>query len=432
MARNEIFYCKIILSTLAVIILSYNFYIANTLKFEASGDAASFIELGLSLAKTGQYGHVKGLESDVIKAFENNSINDQVSFGNHSTWRPPVWPLLVAGIFLIFGYNITYILIFKFLLHFLGIYIFYKTLKLLKLRGILIIVGSFLYAVSPAWQLYSRVFLSEPITFFFMTLWIYLLVRYIQLKKGFIWQAIIGGIMILAHPYYIFLPFSIWFVLFTKRQITFKKLFLSSLICTAIVSIWVIRNYIVLEASQLVLTTSSGAVMAKGWNKDVPGLHTNTKGDLADETLVLKDYDFNREKFYNEVDRMELYKNASLHFIKTNPDLILPIIGKKLVSAFNPFPETSKPGFLETGRVIFQFLALLALLYIIFFTRNKPIRSLAFGLILATIFITILTYSGFRFRMPQTSLELIFILYALNSVLEERKIKALFKSSTHN
>lgn len=425
MANSKIFYYKIILSTLTIIILSYNFYISNALKYKASGDAASFIELGLSLAKTSKYGNVKGLENDVIKAFENNSINAQINFGNYSTWRPPVWPFLIAGIFLFFGYNLTYVLIFKFLLHLLGIFIFYNTLKLLKFREILIILGSFLYASSPAWQLYSRVFLSEPITLFFMTLWIYLLVRYIQYNKGFILQTLVAGIMILAHPYYIFLPFSIWLVLFIKRQITFKKLLLSSVICTAIVSSWVIRNSIALETNQLVLTTSSGAVMAKGWNEDVPKLHTNTKGDLADETLVLKDYDYNQEKSYNEVERMELYKDATFHFIKNNPDLIFPIISKKLVSAFNPFPETPRPGFLETGRVTFQFLALIALLYIIFFTRNKLMRSLALGLILATIFITMLTYSGFRFRMPQTALELIFIMYALNLILEKRKIKFL-------
>lgn len=256
-----------------------------------------------------------------------------------------------------------------------------------------------------------------------MSLWFYLLVRYLQDKKGFITQTLVAGIMILIHPYYIFLPFSIWLILFIKKQIPFKSLFLSSLICTAIVSTWVIRNSIVLDTSELILTSSSGAVMAKGWNEDVPRLHTNTKGDLADETLVLKDYDYNREKAYNEVDRMELYKNASLHFIQNNPDLVLPLIGKKLFSAFNPFPETPRPGSLETGRVAFQFLAFLALLYILIFSKDRLISSLAWGLIISTIGITILTYSGFRFRMPQVGLELLFLMYVLSEVIPGKKLK---------
>ncbi|WP_081212337.1 ArnT family glycosyltransferase [Salegentibacter sediminis] len=409
---------KILLGILVSGILVYNFYVANNLKYETGGDAVSFIGLGLSLAEFQKYGHIKVSEGSLMEAFKNKQISwEEISFVGKSTWRPPVWPFLIAGIFLIFGYNLTYLLIFKFLLHLLGIFIFYKTLKLLKIKEVLILAGCFLYAIHPAWQLYSRVFLSEPITFFFMSLWVYLLVRYFQHKKGFIMQSLVAGIMILAHPYYIFLPFSIWLILFIKKQIPFKSLFLSSLICTAIVFSWVIRNSIVLDTSELILTTSSGAVMAKGWNEDVPRLHTNTKGDLADETLVLKDYEYKPEKSNNEVERMELYKNASLHFIKTNPDLVLPIIWKKLKSAFNPFPETPRPGVLETGRIIFQVLALFSLLYLLIFSRNKLLRSLVIGLVLSTIGITIITYSGFRFRMPQVGLELLLLIGMLGEVL---------------
>lgn len=157
--------------------------------------------------------------------------------------------------------------------------------------------------------------------------------------------------------------------------------------------------------------------MAKGWNKNVPRLHTNTKGDLADETLVLKDYEYKPEESNYEMERMDLYKNASLHFIKTNPDLVVPIIWKKLKSAFNPFPETPRPGVLETGRMVFQVLTLFALLYLLIFSRNKLLQSLAIGLVLSTIAITIITYSGFRFRMPQAGLELLLLIGMLGEFL---------------
>ena len=412
--RNLLIGCGILLLP----ILIYNFKVANSLKYEVGGDAFDYVHLATSLAKNGTYGHTSYKRGTILEMFKTNEIKQQkITDVKPTAFRPPVWPFLIAGIFLIFGYNLTYILIFKFLLHLLGIFIFYKTLKLLKIKELLILFGCFLYAIHPAWQLYSRVFLSESITFFFMTLWIYLLVWYIRLKKGFVLQAIVAGVLILAHPYYIFLPFSIWLILFIKKQLPIKSLFLSSLICTAIVFSWVIRNSIVLDTNQLILTTSSGAVMAKGWNEDVPDLHTNTKGDLADETLVLADYNFDRKKTRNEVERMVLYKDASLHFIKTNPDLVVPIIWKKLKSAFNPFPETPRPGILETGRMIFQVLALFSLLYLLIFSRNKLLQSLAIGLVLSTIGITIITYSGFRFRMPQVGLELLLLIGMLGEVL---------------
>jgi len=226
---------------------------------------------------------------------------------------------------------------------------------------------------------------------------------------------------VLCHPYYVFLPFSVWLILFLRKQIHLKVFILSAVLCTGVISTWIVRNFIVLGTNEVVLTTSSGAVMAKGWNEEVVNLHTNTKGDLADETLVLKKYDFERNKNRDEVERMKLYKDASLHFIKTNPELILPIIWKKLKSAFNPFPETSRPGILETGRWVFQLFSLIALFYILFFSKNRLINSLAWGLLLSTIGITILTYSGFRFRMPQVGLEMVFIMVALNLILENNK-----------
>lgn len=414
-------YLKIFLSFLFVLIIFYNFKTAYSYRYDAEGDASNFLSLGLTLAETQKYGHLD-IQGGLLNTLREKRISkEDYEFLGHSTWRPPVWPFLIGTIFLIFGYNLTYLLIFKFLLHLLGTIIFYKTLKLFKFKEIIIVVGTFLYGISPAWQLYSRVFLSEPITLFFITLWLYLLIRFIQDKSGFLPQALVGGLLILSHPYYVFLPFSTWFILYLRKKIKLKLLLASSVICASIVSIWIVRNIVVLDTNKLVLTTSSGAVMAKGWNLKVPEEHTNTKGDLADEELVLLNYEYDRGKVYGEVERMQLYKNATINFIRSHPDMILPIVGTKLLSAFNPFPETPKPGILETGRWLFQFFALLSLVYILIFSRNKLLQSLAVGLILSTIGITILTYSGFRFRMPQVGLELLFIAYVLNNFVKKRR-----------
>lgn len=412
-------YFQICFGLVTLFVLSYNFYIAESTKYDAYGDAEEFVSLGASLAQKQKYGHLK-IEGGVIKALQNNAISQEnYAFGGYSTWRPPIWPFLISGVFLLFGYKLIYLILFKFLLHLIGLFLFYKTLELLKLKEFLIIIGTFFYAINPAWQLYSRVFLSEPITFFLITLWIYLLIRYLKGKSGFFPQAFIAGIVILSHPYFIFLPFSIWFVALLKKKISLKLFIFSSLICTIIISTWVIRNSFVLDTPHLVLTTSSGAVMAKGWNAEVLKEHTNTRGDLANEGLVLENYSYDKKAFQNEVTRMKIFQKASIHFIQTNPEMIVPIINRKFLSAFNPFPETAKPGVLETGRWFFQLLALLSLFYLIFFSKNELIRSLAIGLILATIGITILTYSGFRFRMPQVGLELLLTIYVINDIYQK-------------
>lgn len=405
-------------------IVGYNFYVANQMKYDFGGDAGDFIHLGLSLAKTGQYGHLENTQN-LAEDFRTGRVSKKnYNFRAHSTWRPPVWPVIIALTFLLSGYSITFLLVLKFSLHLLGCWFFYRTLKFFKLKEILVAIGAFLYLVNPGWQLYSRVFLSEPLTLFFVTLFTWSLVKYYYERKGLLLHGFIGGILILSHPYYIFLPFSIWLMLFLRGRLKLKSAISISLICIAVVSFWVIRNFIVLDAEGPVITTSSGAVMAKGWNKKVPALHTNTKGDLADEGLVLQDFHYEKKNYEGEVGYSNLYRDATFDFIQNNPGLIGPIIWTKLRSAFNPFPETPRAGVLETGRVIYQVLALLAVLFVLI--KGPPImRSLALGLIVSTILITVITYSGFRFRMPQTAIEILLITFSFG--LLNRKGKEKFR-----
>ncbi len=412
---------KIILSIVFITIFSYNFYIAENNKYKADADAADFISIGVSISKLNHYGHLN-IPNGINNDFKNKKVSpENYSISNSSTWRPPVWPILIASVYFVFGYNLTYLLIFKFLLHLLGIFLFNKTLRILRFKGLTIIIGTFLYGVSPAWQLYTRFFLSEPITLFFITLWIYFLVKAIIYKSSFYPQAIFAGILILCHPYFIFLPFSIWLLLFLKKQVNFRILATSSSICILIVSIWVIRNSVILNTTTPIITTSSGAVMAKGWNRQVLKYHTNMNGDLANENLILEDYKYDKYLVTSELKKNELYKDATLYFIKNNPELILPIISKKLLSAFNPLPEILKPGILETGRWIFHVLSFVSIIYILVKSNDKLLKSFALGLIIATILITTIAFSGFRFRMPQIGIELLFILFALNELLKKKE-----------
>ena len=55
------------------------------------------------------------------------------------------------------------------------------------------------------------------------------------------------------------------------------------------------------------------------------------------------------------------------------------------------------------------------------FVRNL----MKLGLVLSTIGIIILTYSGFRFRMPQVALELLFIVFALGEIVSRNGSKKI-------
>lgn len=412
-----------ILGISSFLIVCYNFYVADSLKYEFQADATDFIHLGLTLAKTGKYGHFNLSREQMLEAFKKGDYNNKgYNFSGYSTWRPPVWPIIIAISFLVSGYSIGFLLIVKFLIHLLGAYLFYRILKCIEVSYLWVCIGVFLYLVSPAWQLYSRVFLSEPITLFLMTFFIWSLFKYLKSGKWIWLNGLAGGILILSHPYYIFFPFSIWFFLFLNNKIKLKNTLVLGILAAVIVSLWILRNSIVMDTSKLLITSSSGAVMAKGWNEKVPELHTNTKGDRAEEDLVLENFEYSKLDYRGRIGLMELYQDATYEFIRSNPDLILPIIGKKIKSAINPFPETPRPGILETGRVLYQFFGLVASIFLLWWGSNT-IRALVLGLFLSTFLITIITFSGFRFRMPQSALEILFVVYAFNLLKEKFKLR---------
>ena len=97
------------------VILGYNFFLAHQMKYDFEGDASDFIHLGTSLAKTGKYGHLDFQDSSLRTEFETRSIVDkQFEFKGHSTWRPPVWPIIIAAAFLVSGYSLGFLILIKF------------------------------------------------------------------------------------------------------------------------------------------------------------------------------------------------------------------------------------------------------------------------------------------------------------------------------
>ncbi|MEZ7493982.1 hypothetical protein QO206_00685 [Leeuwenhoekiella aequorea] len=406
----------IFLTLLTILILTYNFKIAFEERYNGGGDDIDYIYLATGLSKTGIYGYMDRTHSEVIQDFRNGTVANHIYKNkNHASWRAPLWPYSIAAIFFLVGYNLIYVLVFKLLLHLIGIYLFYKSLKLLDIRNRLLILGTFAFAISPVYQIYSRVFYAEPLTSFFFGLFIFSIIYWLRNNRNVFFIPFAAALLVLTHPYYIFLPFSVFSLLWLNKQLKLKNLIVFFVASFLLISIWPLRNAIVLETNSYVITTSSGPVMAKGWNKNVIEDHTNTKGDLANEGLVFENYKSDKI-FQGGAANSQRYQDAVFQFIKKNSNLILPIIFTKLRSAFNPFPETYKPGYLETGREFFHAISLICLILILF-EKKSLIKSFALALFFSTLFITILTYSGFRFRSPQFFLELLIILYILKTYI---------------
>ncbi|WP_028377674.1 hypothetical protein [Leeuwenhoekiella sp. MAR_2009_132] len=407
----------IFLSLLTTLVLIYNFKIAFEERYNGGGDDLDYVYLATGLAKTGVYGYMDRTHPEVIQDYKDDIVDAQVYKNkNYASWRAPLWPYTMAAILYIFGYKLTYVIVFKLLIHVIEVYFFHKCLKFLNIKGLLLILGTFIFSISPVYQIYSRVFYAEPLTSFFLGMFVFSVIYWFKKGKNGFLIPLTSALLVLTHPYFIFLPFSIFGVLFLQKQTESKIFMIFSVLAILLISAWPLRNAIILETNSYVITTSSGPVMAKGWNKDVVQEHTNTKGDLANEGIVFENY-ISDKIFYGGAAQSQKYQDAVFQFIEKNPNQILPIIFTKLKSAFNPLQETYKPGYLETGRELFHAISLICLILILF-EKKSIIKSLGVGLILSTVAITILTYSGFRFRAPQFFLELLVIFYIVKTYLQ--------------
>ncbi len=223
-----------------------------------------------------------------------------------------------------------------------------------------------------------------------------------------------GGLVVLTHPYYLALPSVLIGLIFLINKFKVTNYFIAFPVLTFVIGFWVLRNQMIYPENGLFITSSTGAVMAKGWNANVPELHNNVNGDLADEGLVLKPDD--QMARLDEIERSELYQLRTKEFIRENTAMIVPILMRKLKSAFNPIREISKPGLLQNLNELHRILILLIFIYALFRRKLDLLGVIALTIILSTIFITILTYSGLRFRSGQVPFEILLIALTLKEL----------------
>ncbi|MDC0408594.1 glycosyltransferase family 39 protein [Flavobacteriaceae bacterium] len=410
-----------IVSVITLLVLTYNFRLGVEAFQDThgyfGGDSGDYILVGASLAKTGKYGHLKSTPKEIIADLNSGDfLKKEYEFGNYSTWRPPIWPSFLAIFFKLFPNALLLAHLVKFLLIIGGAYLFYRTLISLRFSKSVSIIFAVFYLIHPTLQLYSRTFLSESFTYLIMTILLYFAVRTWQdsNKINVFMTGLTGGLLVLTHPYYLALPFVLVGLIFLIQRSKVINYFIAFPVLMFVIGFWVVRNHVIYPDYSFFITSSTGAVMAKGWNAKVPELHNNVNGDLADEGLVLKPDD--QMAGLNEVERSELYQKRTKEFVKENSRMIVPILIKKLKSAFNPIREISKPGFLQNLNELHRILILLIFFYVLFRWKLDLFGIIALTIILSTIFITGLTYSGIRFRSGQVPLEILLIALALKDL----------------
>ena len=179
-----------------------------------------------------------------------------LTLNNQPTQEPIGYPLFLAGIYYIFGYDWQVVRFIQYiLLAGLGIIIYLITRKFLNFSPLLAFLSSLTLIFWPYFIVYPIFIGSEILFIFFLLLSVYFLLTF--LKKSSFENSLISGIFFgitaLIRPVAFILPF--WLVFFLlifwklfKQKDYFLKFILTLIIFLAIFSPWVIRNYIYFDA----------------------------------------------------------------------------------------------------------------------------------------------------------------------------------------
>ncbi len=376
--------------------------------FGGGADASHYLQIGKNLADFNVY-------SDTNSAIISES----------ATWRPPFWPF-VLSLFLRITTNPLALILLKSVLEVLLLgYILFKFKKDSTISLMYLLPFCFLF-VEPQYLKYSITFLSESLT---SILIFALTVFFISIKNGKrvnIAIPFLAAFVVLCHPVSVFfVGVLVLIYLIYNWNFNRSKALFQGILFSLIVFSWPCRNAITFDKG-FYLTASQGATLAKGWNEKVATDFTNSEGDLADEGINLKYVEpkLVAQSENSVLNLSHLYTLGTKNFIsRISFEEMMEIAFKKLTSNFNPFPETPKPGTLETLAVFFRILYLVVFIQMMvrFFSKRKinfnatkdRIYLVLLAIFIGQIIMSVYVYTGLRFNAIY-SLSLLFCFIYLN------------------
>ncbi|WP_035658389.1 hypothetical protein [Flavobacterium seoulense] len=387
--------------------LNHNY--SNEVAYGAGSDASHYLVIGKNIADFNVY-------SDTNSAIVSES----------ATWRPPFWPFILSLFLRITTSPLAIIIIKSILEAFLLGYILLKFKKDTAVNFLCLLPFCLLF-IEPQYLKYSIAFLSESLTAILILILTIFFISTNNAKRCHIAIPFLLALIVLCHPVSAFFVGSLGLIYFIYNfNFNRNKVIFHCLLFLFILLSWPCRNAITFRKG-FYLTASQGTTLAKGWNEKVAAEFTNSKGDLADEGLNLKYVDPKLiERSQNSVlDLSHLYTIGTKKFINgIGAAEIMKIALKKLKSNFNPFPESPKPGVLETLSIGFRIIYLFVFIQMIvrfcrkrkidFNTINDRIYLVVLAIFMGQSIMAVYIYTGLRFNTIY-SLSLLFCFLYLNT-----------------
>jgi hypothetical protein len=385
---------------------------------QISGDAEDFLRIAYTLSQTDTFAEPTRINVKESLLHHQRPRIDAATDLQRTAWRPPLWPLVLAGMMNVTNYDLSEMLYLRFALDSLTLVLFYLLLLKLDLRPASRVVALLLFALHPAWLIYSGTFFSEPMTLLVhvaFALAVLSLLGDRQSPARLCVAGVLAGLIVLEHPFYLLFPVITLALVYQAKLVKLRGALLVFALMCATATPWVLRNMLLFHTAKPVLTTSAGINLAKGWNQAFLDVYRDTTADVALSENVIGAEDI-KISAKGEEEKSEAYAGLALKFAETNWRLIPAIVARKLVGAIDPFPETERDGLLETGRAAFQIISFLPLLFVVLSPRAGRLRLLAVAMLSAYLLMSIATMGTIRYRFPLIWIELLSVVWVAQDV----------------
>jgi 4-amino-4-deoxy-L-arabinose transferase-like glycosyltransferase len=315
--------------------------------------------------------------------------------GNPTLLRAPLYPMLLAGAYVLFGHNYMVVVLLQAviggltapLLVILG-------RQLVKSEGMAIVAG-FMFACHPLLIFAAGLLYSETVYLFILMIFTLMCLRMVRGGGHMGWAlscGVILGLSVLMKPNMLLFPLALFTWLWYSLKRLDRACLLSAgvvLAMTVVILPWTWRNYTVSGA--IVLVSANGGLNL--WQ----GNHPEATGAAypLDQVDPLPGC--------SEVERDAVYRSWALDAIRSDPGRILALLPRKAVKFFAPL-ETSNRGrvfltlapVITAGWVTFLLISFVGLLMTV---GRSTDWDLVYLLILYPLLVVLVFYGATRYGM---------------------------------
>ncbi|PWT93468.1 MAG: hypothetical protein C5B54_01765 [Acidobacteria bacterium] len=360
------------------------------------------------------------------------SVYTQHSDGVPDSDLPPLYPLLLAGLYSLFGHKVIPVSVFQIALDLLTALLMYLIGKRVADAKVGLLAAMF-YGIYP-YLLYQNVSVNDTAVFIFLLTVSIFLTYKTRDSLHPAYAAAVGatvGLAALTKPFImLLLPFSgFWWIKEIGFRNGIKFTLLSSLILLTVLAPWVTRN-LLLHKQWVFISTNGGSNLHQGNNSCVVDyLRHGWDAQWVNCLKKLPDG-------LNEVEADQWHRQQAIAYLLNHPAQWPRLFGMKFLVLWNPAitPSAVPPGaqladntVLQYQSGVFQFARVVHIFYftpllilgvggLILASRRKLCIGPPVILILLTTAVYVLFHPSTRYRSPLDPFVFIFSAYAVTQL----------------